>query len=326
MKRELNEMNPKVFLCHSSNDKEIAERLAKDLMENAIDVWYDKWEIKPGDSLRRKIDEGIEEATHFFVLLSKFSLKSEWVQTELDAGMVKRIDGRCRLVPILLEIDDKEVPPTLKGMRWERLDDYGGALRSIINTCFEVSTKPRLGEPPSWVRPLSEGSLGLSPNAEAVALFIAQRSEHALYDDPIIRPQEIEKALGMTQQEIGLAADELEEEGLAVLTKTTGMGKAGFTDISPQSELFFRCDPTVKGWNSEKDAKVVAAYAVNKNSPYVRSSEIAEGLKWEPRRLNVALRWLDIHDLAEKSEALGSAPYYTDGIIVTNRTKRYAQT
>src|SRR4029079_16466959 len=89
------------FLSHSTTDASIAEAIAQDLSMNGVKVWYDKWAIKPGESLRRKIDEGIDQATHFLVLVTPASLASEWVQTELDAGLVNRIAGRCRLIPIV---------------------------------------------------------------------------------------------------------------------------------------------------------------------------------------------------------------------------------
>jgi hypothetical protein len=91
---------PASFLSHSGADAAIAGRLARDLRGQGGDVWYAEWEIKLGDSLRRKIDEGIDRATHFLVLLTPASLKSEWVQTELDAGLVRKISGACQLIPI----------------------------------------------------------------------------------------------------------------------------------------------------------------------------------------------------------------------------------
>ena len=36
-------------------------------MQRGIDVWYDNWEIGYGDSLRRKMEEGLSECTHFVV-------------------------------------------------------------------------------------------------------------------------------------------------------------------------------------------------------------------------------------------------------------------
>lgn len=42
---------PSLFLSHSSADKTFVEKLAKDLEGVGVNVWFDKWEIKVGDSL-----------------------------------------------------------------------------------------------------------------------------------------------------------------------------------------------------------------------------------------------------------------------------------
>lgn len=48
---------PSLFLSHSSADKTFVEKLAKDLEGVGVNVWFDKWEIKVGDSLTGKIWE-----------------------------------------------------------------------------------------------------------------------------------------------------------------------------------------------------------------------------------------------------------------------------
>jgi hypothetical protein len=60
----------KVFLCHSSSDKLFVDRLASDLEKVNIGVWYDKWEIKVGDSLIEKIQEGLENNDYLAIILS----------------------------------------------------------------------------------------------------------------------------------------------------------------------------------------------------------------------------------------------------------------
>jgi hypothetical protein len=127
----------------------MAARLATDLRSQGVDVWLDEWEIRPGDSLRRKIDEGIDKASFFLVLLTPESVQSEWVQVELDAGMVKRIRGQCTLIPILLKIKEGQVPPTLSGISWVRLDNYQDGLRRLIEVCHNVEIKPPLGPKPN---------------------------------------------------------------------------------------------------------------------------------------------------------------------------------
>ena len=47
---------PRVYLAHASEDHEtLAKPLARALIANGIDVWFDEWEIRTGDSLRRKM-------------------------------------------------------------------------------------------------------------------------------------------------------------------------------------------------------------------------------------------------------------------------------
>ena len=72
----MNTNNPKVFLCHASEDKErFVEQFANDLIHRGIDVWFDEWEMLPGDSLITKIfSEGIKEADVFIIVISKNSI------------------------------------------------------------------------------------------------------------------------------------------------------------------------------------------------------------------------------------------------------------
>ena len=42
---------PTIFLSHTSIDKPFVEKLARDLQRLGISVWYDKYEIKVGESL-----------------------------------------------------------------------------------------------------------------------------------------------------------------------------------------------------------------------------------------------------------------------------------
>src|SRR5262245_20392755 len=101
---------PAAFLSHATADAELARRLAVDLRNRGVDVWYAEWELRPGDSLVRRIEDGIDRATHFLVLLTPASLKSEWVRTELDAGLIKRISGKCRVIPIVSGTSADELP------------------------------------------------------------------------------------------------------------------------------------------------------------------------------------------------------------------------
>ena len=98
-----------IFLSHNSNDNEFANRLAGDLSRNGVMVWIAEAELKVGDSLIDKIQEGIGDMDYLGVILSPNSVSSPWVQKELKAALTQEIKGkRVKVLPILLK--DCEIP------------------------------------------------------------------------------------------------------------------------------------------------------------------------------------------------------------------------
>jgi len=317
---------PAAFLSHSSADRDLALRLATDLRAAHIDVWYAEWEIAPGDSLRRKIDEGIDRATHFLVLLTPASLQSEWVQTELDAGMVQRINGKCRLIPILSGIESADVPATLRGMKWLRLDNYDDGLRELVAACHEVSSKPPLGPVPPFVGGEEVPDLGLSPLAQRLARLLAERSDNGLPPVSMQAAEDVMDALGITANELAMAADELNDLGWVRLSDEKPAGPSGFRRIGPKAELFFSVDPYVTGWTPQADAKTLAAAMVNTGKDHPMLAEVARLLGWEPRRFNPAVYFLDVYGHVHGLTEMGSYPYAFHRVAVTVKTYRFAAT
>ena len=48
-----------VFLSHSAKDKPVVRDVAERLKKDGLRVWFDEWEIRPGDSIPAKIEEGL---------------------------------------------------------------------------------------------------------------------------------------------------------------------------------------------------------------------------------------------------------------------------
>jgi len=69
-----------VFISHASEDKaSIARPLTDALIVAGFSAWFDEYELKIGDSLRGKIDEGLKNSRYGIVILSKsfFSPKKQ---------------------------------------------------------------------------------------------------------------------------------------------------------------------------------------------------------------------------------------------------------
>ncbi len=50
-----------VFFSHSLKDKKVVRAVAERLRGDGLRAWFDGWEIKAGDSIPAKIDDGLED-------------------------------------------------------------------------------------------------------------------------------------------------------------------------------------------------------------------------------------------------------------------------
>lgn len=99
-----------VFISHASEDKdEVVRPLANALRNEGLRVWYDEFELKIGDSLRRKIDKGLANSKFGIVVLSKDFIKKGWTNYELDGIITKAVSGEQVILPIWHNISKKEV-------------------------------------------------------------------------------------------------------------------------------------------------------------------------------------------------------------------------
>jgi hypothetical protein len=99
-----------VFISHASEDKdEIVRPLAHALQREGLSVWYDEFELKIGDSLRRKIDKGLANSKFGIVVLSKEFIRKGWTNYELDGIITKAVTGEQIILPIWHNITKKEV-------------------------------------------------------------------------------------------------------------------------------------------------------------------------------------------------------------------------
>lgn len=99
-----------VFISHASEDKEeIVRPLAEALQAAGLRVFYDEFELRIGDSLRRKIDQGLANSRFGVVVLSHAFFRKGWPKYELDGLVTKGIDGEQVLLPIWHNISKAEV-------------------------------------------------------------------------------------------------------------------------------------------------------------------------------------------------------------------------
>lgn len=99
-----------VFISHASEDKdEVVRPLAHALRSKDLRVWYDEFELRIGDSLRRSIDRGLANSRSGLVILSPSFLGKGWPNYELDGLITRAVTGKQILLPIWHNLSKQEV-------------------------------------------------------------------------------------------------------------------------------------------------------------------------------------------------------------------------
>jgi hypothetical protein len=99
-----------VFISHATEDKdEVVRPLAHALRERSVNVWYDEFELRVGDSLRRKIDAGIARSRFGLVILSPAFFAKGWAQYELDGLVTMALSAKQVLLPVWHGVSKDEV-------------------------------------------------------------------------------------------------------------------------------------------------------------------------------------------------------------------------
>jgi uncharacterized protein DUF1883/TIR domain-containing protein len=110
---ELNaaERNYDVFISHAGEDKvEVVRPLAEALTANGVEVWYDEFELKIGDILRRRIDAGLARSRFGIVVLSSAFFGKGWPNYELDGLVTREVSGSSQVIlPIWHGVSHKDV-------------------------------------------------------------------------------------------------------------------------------------------------------------------------------------------------------------------------
>jgi hypothetical protein len=117
-----------VFISHASEDKaHVARPLRDALAALGVTVWLDEAQMRIGDSLRRKIDEGIRSSRFGVVVLSESFFSKGWTNHELDGLVTRTVAGEQSLLPIWHNLTAEAVrrhSPSLADKVAMSTDDY----------------------------------------------------------------------------------------------------------------------------------------------------------------------------------------------------------
>ncbi|MHB8634321.1 MAG: toll/interleukin-1 receptor domain-containing protein [Thermoplasmatota archaeon] len=237
---------PIAFVCHASEDKaRFVTPFASGVRKGGVDAWVDQWEMFAGDSLVRRIfDEALPAAKAFIIVLSRNSIDKPWVREELDAAVVRRIEGKLRIIPVV--IDDAPVPLVLQAtlrVSARGPNDLEKAVDEVLAAIFRVREKPAIGPAPKVA---SQSPLTV-PGLQAVDAIVLDAACVAAVENghkqgvsgEVVRRLSRQHA-DLTNEQIEESLEMLDEHGLIEATRSMGQGIFFMTVCTAGFDIYAR--------------------------------------------------------------------------------------
>ena len=131
-----------VFLSHSTKDKPMVRELALRLNRDGVRVWLDEEQIKPGDSIQAKIEEGLKHSRLLVLCMSASMFESEWAQMEANTFRFRDpLNKERRFIPIRL--DDAPIEGSLAQLMhldWGHAREH--AYEALLMACRRNKKEP----------------------------------------------------------------------------------------------------------------------------------------------------------------------------------------
>ena len=91
------------FISYAGEDQEFADRLYEGLQNKGVRCWFAPHDVKGGEKLHEQIDKAIRLHDKLLLILSKDSMKSEWVKTEIFNARKREVaEKKRKLFPVRL--------------------------------------------------------------------------------------------------------------------------------------------------------------------------------------------------------------------------------
>ncbi len=114
LRSSLDAAAPKLFISYRSTSRPFATKIANSLKRRGAFVWYDQWEVLPGDSISSSINRGLTWATQLILLVDETFEASRWLDMEVNAFFYRYLSGDAQyhypsktmarpIVPVILE-------------------------------------------------------------------------------------------------------------------------------------------------------------------------------------------------------------------------------
>jgi len=251
---------PHAFISHLREDKDVVDRLAKELRRASIDVWIDRERILPGQRWQVAIRDAIKNGVYFIACFSESYGRR--LTTYMNEELTIAIE-QLRLMPIErnwfipVSLDSTEIPDrdigggeTLRSIQW--LDLRQSWVQSVSALIRMMGGNPdKLSESDTRTDPRPSRLSEAENNAWAVALRMDSRygyqsflsrfplSRHAIQAHQAIQIKERnlqDVAMRRANEQARRLNEQLENVWQAALRENSMLAYRDFLDVYPNSK------------------------------------------------------------------------------------------
>ncbi len=185
-----------VFLSYSSKDKKVVRKVANRLKSDGLRVWFAEWELKAGDSIPAKIEEGLERSRVLVLCMSDNAFGSDWTTLESQTFRYRDpLNKERRFIP--LRLDEAPIKGSLAQflyINWRpqnRKQDYA----KLLEACQPTAKEPKVtAEAKAGGAQIAENSIQLAHQGEILDYAFSPDGMTALTGgrDNILRSWDLE--------------------------------------------------------------------------------------------------------------------------------------
>lgn len=108
-----------VFLCHNSRDKSTVLEIGKQLKQRGLNPWIDIWNLRPGESWQRSLEQQIEDIEAVAIFVGEEG-SAPWQSEEIYAFLHEFVRRQRPVIPVILPNAPEilALPLFLKNRQW----------------------------------------------------------------------------------------------------------------------------------------------------------------------------------------------------------------